>query len=402
VDLGYEHALELILASVPPAVAETVALDQAHRRILAETLLSTVDLPPFDNSGVDGYAVQASDLEGASAQSPVALRILGQVAAGETWEGAVGPGSCVRLFTGSPLPQGADAVAMQEDTRVHVADPDLVDFLAPVTVAEFVRRRGEDVSRSTVLARAGEALTPGRIALLAATGRAQVRVGRCPEVAILATGSELKEAGTTLQPGEIYESNRAGLAALVSTAGGVAHAPPLVPDDLEASRAALEAAFKNCDVVVTSGGVSVGELDFVRRAVADIGVGLEFWRVAIKPGRPFAFGKAGSKLFFGLPGNPVSALVTFFLLVRPALLRFQGAAEVSPRVWQCVLAEDLSNPGNRRHFVRVRVDRSGSVYSAGSQGSHVLSTAARANGLVDLQPGAILKAGSRASVLTWE
>jgi molybdopterin molybdotransferase len=290
---------------------------------------------------------------------------------------------------------------MQEETRTDQQKPGMVEFVAPVAPGDFVRRRGEDISRGTVAARAGDILTAGRISLLAAIGLAAVRAGRRPEVAILATGSELKEPGKGLRPGEIYESNRAGLAGLVRAAGGLPRLLPLVPDDLEASGKALGAAFKEADVVVSSGGVSVGELDFVRRALADIGGELNFWRVAIKPGRPFAFGKVGARLFFGLPGNPVSALVTFFLLVRPALLRFQGAIDVLPSCNHGVLAEDLSNPGNRRHFVRVRMDRSGKVYSAGLQGSHVISSLSTANGLVDVASGATLKAGSTVPVLGW-
>ena len=205
-----------------------------------------------------------------------------------------------------------------------------------------------------------------------------------------------------LAPGQIYESNRVGLAALVQRAGGIAKLFPLVPDTLVATRLAVVETFNQCDIVVTSGGVSVGEMDFIRRAFEETGGSLDFWRVAMKPGRPFMFGHRRGKLLFGLPGNPVSALVTFLLLARPALLRWQGATEVSLPAHPGHLTEPLANPGARRHFVRVKVDAVGNVASAGLQASHILSSLAAANGLVDVPPDTILPAGAAVPVMRWE
>jgi molybdopterin molybdotransferase len=238
--------------------------------------------------------------------------------------------------------------------------------------------------------------------LLAAAGLARVQVGRQPVVGLLATGSELTEPGHPLGPGRIYESNRATLAALIGRAGAVPIVLPLVADVLAETSLALADAFSQSDAVVTSGGVSVGEMDFLKRAFEQIGGSLEFWKVAIKPGRPFVFGRLQGKLLFGLPGNPVSALVTFLLLVRPALLRWQGATDVSLPAHPGVLAEPLANLGERRHFIRVKVDATGKVRSTGIQASHVLSSVAAANGLVDVPADTTLAEGSAVTVLRWE
>ena len=308
----------------------------------------------------------------------------------------------MRLFTGSPLPRGADAVVMQEETRIEPDDPTGVGILSAAKPLENVRLRGEDVKRGAALAGAGSVLTAGRVSLLAAAGLAEVSVGRQPVVGLVATGSELREPGETLATGQIFESNRLGLAALVRRAGGIPKVFPLVLDALDATRRALAEAFDQCDVVVSSGGVSVGDLDFIKEAFEGGGGDLDFWKVAIKPGRPFVFGRWRGKLLFGLPGNPVSAQVTFLLLVRPGLRRWQGASEVSLRVHPGVLAEALANPGERRHFMRVTVDAAGRVRSAGVQASHVLSSLAAADGLVDVPACSALAPGSPVQVMRWE
>jgi molybdopterin molybdotransferase len=400
--LELEAAVERILALLPPAKPEQVLLGEAHGRILAERILSTVDLPGFDNSSMDGYAVRAADLQGASSDSPVSLQLRGRVAAGEMIAEEVAGGTCIRLFTGSPLPRGADAVIMQEDTRIDPAPPSTVWFLDSVKPWENVRFRGEDVKRGAGLGEAGEVLTAGRINLIAASGVGKVTVGSQPVTGLLASGSELLEPGEPLMPGKIYESNRLGLAALAERAGAVPKIFPLVADTLEGTRKALEQAFQECDVVVTTGGVSVGEMDFIKAAFEKLGGELQFWKVAIKPGRPFVFGRWGEKFLFGLPGNPVSAFVTFLLLVRPALVRWQGARDVTLPASPGTLDEPLSNPGDRRHFVRVRVDAAGKVRSAGTQASQIMSSLATANGLVDVPAKTNLPAGATVPVLRWE
>jgi molybdopterin molybdotransferase len=400
--LELEDALAQTLAALPAVAPETISTAQAHGRVLTETIHALIDLPGFDNSAVDGYAVRAQDTTTAEAGAPARLKLIGKVAAGEEFNGKVDAGECVRIFTGSPLPGGADAVVMQEDTRVAAGDADGVQVIEPVKPWENIRFRGEDVKRGAPLMEPGVVVTAGRIALLAAAGRATVSVGRRPMVGLLATGSELREAGETLSPGQIYESNRPALATLVLRCGGIPKIFPIVADSPAATRAALELAFAGCDLLVTCGGVSVGELDFIKPGFEQLGGRLQFWKVALKPGRPFVFGRRGGKFLFGLPGNPVSAFVTFLLLVRPALLRWQGSAEISLSSHHGVLAEPLANPGARRHFMRVTIDRAGKVRSAGLQGSHLLSSLAAADGLLDVSPRTTLPAGTNVRVLRWE
>ena len=416
--LELEAALERILAAIPPPQSERVPLTEADGRVLAESIRSPLDLPPFDNSSMDGYAVRAADVVGANDQTPVRLRLAGKVAAGQNFPDQVNAGSCVRIFTGSPIPAGTDAVVMQEDTRAESVSTE-VSFLTSAEPGENVRYRGEDVRQGQALVEKGRRLGPGQLSLLAAVGIAEVSVGRRPIVGLLATGSELREPGlnsagqgmeaaidaarpVALQVGQIYESNRLGLAALAGRAGAIAKILPLVPDHPELTREALDTALRQCNFLVTSGGVSVGEMDFVKQAFKAVGGELDFWKVSIKPGRPFVFGRRGEQFLFGLPGNPVSALVTLLLLVRPVLLRWQGASELALSAYPGRLAEPLVNDGSRRHFMRVKVDHHGGVYSAGMQASHVLSSLAAANGLVDVPPETTWPAGKAVSVLRWD
>ncbi len=394
--LELEEARSRLLAGITPLGTESVTLNSAAFRVAAGDVSSSVDLPPFDNSAMDGYAVRAADVVSAKADAPVALTLAGKVAAGDGFTGEVQPGQCVRLFTGSVLPTGADAVVMQEDVQVDDRPSPRVHVLDGVKPWENVRFRGEDVKRGAVLVRAGERLSPGRIGLLAAAGVSTMEVYRRPVIGLLATGSELVEPGGVLTPGKIFESNRAALEPLLARSGAVVRVYPLVPDTLAGTRDALARAFAECDGVVTSGGVSVGELDFVKAAFEELGGALDFWKVAIKPGKPFVFGRWGEKLLFGLPGNPVSAIVTFLLLVRPTLWRWQGATEVEPRTVPCVLGETLVNRGGRRHFMRVRIDRKGVAWSAGLQASHRLGSLAEANALIDVPPDTALAANAPA------
>jgi molybdopterin molybdotransferase len=400
--LQFEEALARVLAAVPAPMTESVSVSESPGRVLAEQIRSPIDLPVFDNSAMDGYAVRSADVAAAKPASPVRLRLTGMVVAGDKLSGEVKTGTCVRLFTGSPLPLGADAVVMQEDTLVDSNTSGEVLILTPAALGENVRRRGEDIKRGTMLAEAGDILTVGGIGLLSAAGLTRVAAGRRPRVGLLATGSELTEPGQPLAPGHIYESNRSALSALLQRAGAIPKTFPLVADVLTGTRLALADAFDQCDAVVTSGGVSVGEMDFLKCAFEQIGGKLEFWKVAMKPGRPFVLGRFREKLLFGLPGNPVSAFVTFLLLVRPALLRWQGAAAVSLPAHPGVLAQPLANQGERRHFMRAKVDAAGRVFSTGIQASHVLSSLAAANGLVDVPALTTLPTGSAVTVLRWE
>ena len=400
--LQVEDAQQRIRAALRPLGTETVRLADAAGRVLAERVVAPMDLPAFDNSAMDGYALRAADVAGARPETAVRLALVGRSAAGEVFRGQVESGRCVRVFTGSILPEGADAVVMQEDTAVDASDPAVVLVHDAVKPWENVRFRGEDVKRGAVVSEPGARLGAGRLSLLGAFGIGEVSVGRRPRVALLATGSELREAGQPLGPGQIYESNRVGLAALVRRHGGVPIAYPLVPDDLGATQAALECALTECDLVVSTGGASVGELDLVKAAFEQLGGQIDLWRVAIKPGKPFAFGRWREKFLFGLPGNPVSALVCFCVFVVPALGALQGALEVELPASLGVLAEPLANRGDRRHFIRVKLSADGAVKSAGTQASHILSAVAEADGLVDVPSRTTLEAGRSVRVLRWE
>ena len=401
--LELEAAVQKILAAIPSPQPERISLADSHGRILRERVTAQVDLPTFDNSAMDGYAVRAADVTSARPESPVRLQLRGRVAAGEIFTGELGAGECVRLFTGSPLPRGADAVVMQEDTRIEGANAGEVLFGDGVRPLENVRLRGTEVKQGSSLAEPGEVLTAGKLGLLAAAGVAEINVGRRPRIGLLTTGSELRAAGTTLAPGQIYESNRVALAPLIERAGGLPKLFPLVPDTLADMRRALENAFADCDAVVTCGGVSVGEMDFVKAAFSELGGELDFWKIAVRPGKPFVFGRCREKFLFGLPGNPVSAFVTFLLLVRPALLHWQGVSPAGAGLPSSpgVLAEALANTGDRRHFMRVRGEAGGKVFSAGLQAAHALRSLAAAEGLVDVPPHTTLAAGTTVPVLRW-
>jgi molybdopterin molybdotransferase len=400
--LELEEAQRRILSAVTVLSEERVPLNEAAGRVLASDISSPIRLPPFDNSAMDGYAVRAAEVAAAGQSSPVTLKLAGRIAAGDWFRAEMPPGTCVRIFTGSPLPAGADAVVMQEDTRVDPCDPAQIIFLDAIKPWENVRFVGEDVKLGAALAKRGDRLTAGGLGLLAAAGVTEVQCARRPVVGLLATGSELVEPGAPLAPGKIYESNRTMLATLAAAAGGAPRIFPLVPDTFEATCTALERAVGQCNFVVTSGGVSVGEMDFVKSAFAALGGTTEFWKISVKPGRPFVFGRLGQKYWLGLPGNPVSAFVTFLLLVRPALLRAQGTTDVRLPARQGTLAEPLANSGARRHFMRVTIDERAMVRSAGIQASHIMGSLAAANGLVDVPPHTTLVAGMTVQVVRWD
>ena len=393
-----EDAQQRIISTITPVAPETVPLHAALGRVLAQNIVAPISLPTFDNSAMDGYAVQAADVLHVGPSTPARLRCVGSVPAGATFPETVQPQTCVRIFTGSPLPAGADAVVMQEDTR---ADGEFIDVLDAAKPWENVRLTGEDVQRGEVVARTGERLHVPGLALLGALGVATVAVARRPVLGIMSTGNELVEGGASLTPGKIYESNRAMIAALVAQTGAEPRCYPIVRDTPEDTRSALERAFAECDAVITTGGVSVGEHDLVKASFESVGGTLEFWKVSMRPGKPFVFGRRAGKILFGLPGNPVSALVTFLMLVRPALLRMQGAVELGLPTHPGVLSEPLHNHGGRRHFVRVSVDGAGQVRGAGRQASHALGSLAKSNGLVDMPPETHWPAGQAVRVARW-
>jgi len=397
--LEVEDAQGRIISAVEILPAETLPLPESAGRILRDSISSPLDLPLADVSAMDGYAVAAATTNAASSTAPVRLRCAGSLAAGHQRVFELGSAGCVRVFTGSWLPSGTDAVVMQEDTRLA---GDWVEVLDAVKPFEHVRIKGEDVARGQMVAHGGEKISAGHIGLLGALGIGGVAVSRAPLIGLVATGDELIEAGQPLRDGQIYESNRAMITTLLASCGARPRAFPLVRDSPTATQTALAGAFAECDAVITSGGVSVGEHDHVKAAFEAIGGRIEFWRVSMKPGKPFVFGRLGKKMLLGLPGNPVSAFVTFLLLVRPALLRMQGANDLALPGHPGVLAEMVRNRGNRRHYLRVQVGVDGSVRSAGRQASHALSSMARANGLLAVPAETSWEAGTSVSVLRWE
>ncbi len=379
----------LLQRAQPIAEVETVATADALDRFLAADLISTLDVPPLDNAEMDGYAVRSADL-GPGVTLPVAQRI----AAGHPGN-ELPPGTCARIFTGAPIPAGADAVVMQEQAQAgaggvlfgHVPQP-----------GEWVRRRGEDIRAGAAILAAGTRLAPQHCGLAASVGLAAVPVVRRPRVACFFTGDELAMPGEELRPGAIYNSNRFVLVDLLRRLGCAVTDLGNVADSLPATRAALRSAAAEHDLVITSGGVSVGEEDHVRAAVAAEGE-IDLWRVAIKPGKPLACGRVlradgSAAQFIGLPGNPVSSFVTFALFVRPFVLRLAGATDVAAKA--IALRADFEWPqaGTRREFLRARINRDGGLDLFDHQGSGVLTSLVWADGLVDNPPGQTIARGA--------
>ena len=377
--LSVAEARGRILDRVRPLDAEEVPLGEALGRFLAGAVVAGRALPPFDNSAMDGFAVRAADLPGE-------LPVVGAIAAGAPPDAVLPAGTAIRIMTGAPLPAGADAVVMREEADDR---GQRVGFAAPAVPGQHVRRAGEDIAPGAPVLAAGHRLGPGELAVLASLGQAAVRVGRRPRLTILSTGDELCPLGRAPRPGQIISSNEHALTAQAREAGAEVLAAALVPDDRAAIEAALIAAL-DCDVLVTSGGVSVGDHDHVRGAMEAVGIAIDFWKVAMRPGKPVTFGVAGGgTLCFGLPGNPVSSLVSFELFVRPTLLALAGAGERDrerPRA-EVVLADPIRKSPGRAHYLRASLTRRGDTLEAtphGKQGSGMLSSLIGVDALVEV------------------
>ncbi len=392
-----EPARSELLSRITPLCIEAVPLPEAVGRYVAADQRSEVDIPAFDNSAMDGFAVRSSDV----ARVPAELRRIGTIAAGSATVFRLNAGECVRIFTGAPLPLGADSVVMQEDCRYSDDFPDRVTVVEGVKPWENIRFRGEDIRTGSTLLSAGSRIGPPQIGLLAAAGIAHLPVYRRPVVGVISSGSELRQPGEKLSPGEIYESNTAMLSALVRDVGAVPLPPRVVPDDLDRLSQVISGGLDAADAVIMVGGASVGDADLARRAVERLGGTVDFWRLAMKPGKPFFLAQVGGKWVFGLPGNPVSAFVTAVMMVLPALRRYQGAIHCDPPVTLGTLSEPLGNSGDRRHFVRVRTKADGAIETAGIQASHMLASLSGADGLVDVAPFSSIPAGTVVPVIRW-
>lgn len=396
IELG--RARQIVLEGLTPLAAERVALGEALGRRLAEDVSAAEPVPGFDNSAMDGFALRAAELRGAGPASPVALRVVDESRAGRPAAAAPTEGEAIAISTGAPIPAGADAVVRVEDTR---REGDRVLVLGEVEPGSNVRRAGEDVAAGETVLAAGTAIGPAELGVLASLGAAEVPCRRRPRVAVLTSGDELLEPGEPMRPGGVRNSNAFSVTALAERSGAEASIAGSPPDDPEATRAAIAPALEEADVVVLCGGVSVGEHDHVKGALAGLGVEERFWRVALKPGKPTWFGTRGETLVFGLPGNPVSAMVTFLLLVRPALAVLAGARPERLRT-TARLARDYDKQPGRTHALRCRLELREDgwlAHPAERQGSHVLTSMLGADCLALLpRESGPLPAGSRVEV----
>ena len=391
-----EQALDIVLSHTPVLPSEEADLAEAVGRVLAEDVRSDVEMPPFDRAAMDGYAVRARDVAGA----PVTLRVVGQVRAGQVPGREVGPGEAIQIMTGAPVPSGADAVQPVEKTRA--LGEGRVEILTPVEPAAHIAARGSECRIGDPVLRKGDTVDPAAVAVLAAVGKARVRVGRRPTVSVLVTGDELVDVWDTPTRGRIRNSNGHAVLAQARWAGADARSLGIVPDQADRIAEAVRAGFES-DVLIVSGGVSEGAYDLVEDVLQRFDVGLLFTKVAIKPGAPLVFGRRGDRLVFGLPGNPVSAQVTFDVFVRAALLRMQGARAVSRPTVEAELLEAVRNKSGRKAHLPAQIRFEGGRFVArpvASMGSADIVAHARANALLVLEADRVrAEAGERAPAL---
>lgn len=409
--ISVEEAYERIMAHFRALEPEEVELLDSLDRVLAEDVYSDIDIPPFANSAMDGYAVRSQDVVGASVETPVVLRVIANLAAGYTTNVSLEQGTAVRIMTGAPLPAGSDAVVRFEDTseRLNVRaekTKDIVRVFQAVAPGENVRPAGEDVRSGELVLAKGTVIRPSEVGVLASLGRPRVRVVRRPRVAVLATGDELLAIEEPLRPGKIRNSNEYSVAALVLRYGGIPVRLGIARDNVDDLTAKIrEGINRGVDLFLTSAGVSVGDYDIVKDVLAAEGQ-MDFWQVRMKPGKPLAFGFVRGVPLIGLPGNPVSSMVSFEQFVRPAILKMQGKTKLRKPTVEAILENDVRNSG-RRGYVRVILARRNGEWTArltGEQGSGVLTSMVRANGLAIIpETVRFVAAGERVQVqvLDW-
>ncbi len=400
--LPVDEALRLLLADKTPSGHENVALHQAGNRVLATSIFASFNQPPFDASAMDGYAIRFADAE----QLPVTLKVIGESAAGKGFNGTLKSGEAVRIFTGAPLPAGADTVVIQENTK---QEGDQVTLLEDVEKGRHIRLSGLDFRDGECLLQTGHVLDPASLSLAAASGHAKLQVYTQPRTAILATGNELVPAGTVPAADQIVSSNSYGVAEIVRRNGGVAEDLGIVPDDLaQIEQSIRNVASSDADILITLGGASVGDHDLVHKALINCGVDLGFYKIAMRPGKPLMFGtlaRDGKKplLVLGLPGNPVSSLVCSYVFLAPLVARLAGKAPMT-RVASAVLAQDMAENGNRRDYARATLtyDSNGELLATPLpvQDSSMLTVITRADGLLIREPFAkAAKRGDRCPIL---
>ena len=385
-----DEALEALLAHARPlADTEIIPTFDADGRVLAENLVSPLQVPPQDNSSMDGYAVRSAEIADEGVVLPVSQRIPAGVA-----PQPLQPGTAARIFTGAPVPPGADAIVMQEDTEA--LDEGRVRIQRVPAAGQWIRRSGEDIVRGSTVLASGERLGPAAQGLAASVGRDRLQVARRPRVGLFSTGDELVMPGQVapeaMKPGAIYNSNRFFLRSLLQRLGCEVLDLGVVPDRRDATIEALRTAAASNDLILTSGGVSVGEEDHIKPAVQELGA-LDLWQIAMKPGKPFAYGHVGNAHFIGLPGNPVSSFVTFLLLVRPFLLKLQGATRLAPQAVPLPAHFDWPRPDRRREFLRARRNGQGGLELFPNQSSGVLTSTVWADGLIDVPGGQAIARG---------
>jgi len=399
--MSLNDALAIMMSHVQSLTSvETVATWDADGRMLAQDVVSELAVPALDNSSMDGYALRCIDVHHVGST----LRVTQRIPAGSHGQPLL-PGEAARIFTGAPIPPGADAVVMQEHVSVDPVQPEIITINQTVSKGQWIRRAGEDVSMGAVILPRGCRLQPAELGLAASIGRAELAVVRKPRVALLSTGDELIMPGSVapadMKPGTIYNSNRFFLRALLQRAGCEVTDMGIVPDQLQATMDVLGQASVEHDLILSSGGVSVGEEDHVKPAVQALGV-LNVWQIAMKPGKPLAFGWINKPsaataqppcFFLGLPGNPVSSFVTYLCVVRPFLLALQGGVERDPAPYQLPIHFDWPRPDKRREFLRVRRNGQGGLDLFPNQSSGVLTSAVWGDGLADVAPGQVLCQG---------
>ncbi len=399
--LAVEEARRRILDAVQPVEPRDTLVADALGGVLAVDLFASHPLPRFDNSAMDGYAVKAGDVDAASEDAPVQLELVGEVRAGDPGDLEVTPGAAVRIMTGAPVPEGADGIVPVEDTS---EEQGRVLIRRPTAVGRHVRPAGDDLGEGDALVRAGSELAPGELALLASMGYSPLPMRPGPKVAVLVTGDELVAPEASAGPGQIRDSNSVAIKALVTESGGEVVPFGGVADTPEAVTEALRRAAATSDLVVSSGGVSVGRYDFVKSAVEKLGH-IDLWRVAMQPGKPVVLGAIGDTPFLGLPGNPVSIHIGFEQFVRPAIRKMRGCRDLLRPTMDAVLTETIEKAPGRLHFVRVRLSAGADGWRAtptGAQGSHVQSSLVDCHGVVRFgRDETVLEAGSSAVVEVW-